>query len=87
MRTKRKLAFAIEELIAVLMLSLIIFLRCRQAALIERGGGGLGGECLVFLLPAFYYIAKIELLKHLPWKHIKEMTRYENGPDGQHAAH
>jgi len=50
--------FWLMELTVVLLATAAAFAWGRQTALIERGYAAYGGEYLLLLIPAFYYIAK-----------------------------
>lgn len=57
MKSKRTLAAALE-LVAVLLAAGLVFAWGRQAARVERGCRAAGGEYMLLVLPAVYYIGK-----------------------------
>lgn len=61
-RKKRSLAVIMLELAIVLLATALAFVWGRQTARIERGYDAFGGEYLLLLLPAMYYIGKRTLL-------------------------
>lgn len=61
-RKKRSLAAVMLELAIVLLVTALAFVWGRQTAQIERGYDTFGGEYLLLLLPAMYYIGKRTLL-------------------------
>lgn len=58
MNGRKKRAAAAVELAAVLTITAAAFVWGQRAALIERGYDARGGECLLLLIPAIYYIGK-----------------------------
>ena len=54
---RRQIAAAVE-LAAVLTITAAAFAWGQRAAMIERGYDARGGECLLLLIPAIYYIGK-----------------------------
>lgn len=54
---KNRIAAAVE-LAAVLLITAAAFAWGQRAAMIERGYDARGGECLLLLIPAIYYIGK-----------------------------
>ena len=58
MNRKKNWAAAAVELAAVLLASAVAFAWGQRAALIERGYTARGGEYLLLLIPAIYYIGK-----------------------------
>lgn len=61
-RKKRSLAAIMLELVIVLLVTALAFVWGRQTAQIERGYDAFGGEYLLLLLPAMYYIGKRTIL-------------------------
>lgn len=62
MKPKRSLASILLELAAVLLVTALAFVWGKQTARIERGYEAIGGEYLLFLLPAIYYTGKRTIL-------------------------
>lgn len=62
MKSERSLASVVLELAAVLLMTALAFAWGKQTAMIERGYEAIGGEYLLLLLPAIYYIGKRTLL-------------------------
>lgn len=62
MKSKRRLASVTLELAAVLLVTALAFAWGVQAARAERGCTAIGGEYLLLLLPAMYYIGKRTIL-------------------------
>ena len=58
MNRKKNWAAAAVELAAVLLATAAAFAWGQRAALIERGYTARGGEYLLLLIPAIYYIGK-----------------------------
>lgn len=58
MSAKRNRIAAAVELAAVLTITAAAFAWGQRAAMIERGYDARGGECLLLLIPAIYYIGK-----------------------------
>lgn len=58
MNRKRGRIAAAVELAAVLTITAAAFAWGQRAAMIERGYDARGGECLLLLIPAIYYIGK-----------------------------
>lgn len=58
MNRKKNWAAAAVELAAVLLATAAAFAWGQRAALIERGHAAHGGEYLLLLIPAIYYIGK-----------------------------
>jgi len=49
---------AAAELASVILITAAAFAVGRKAALLERGCEAYGGECLLILIPVFYYVIK-----------------------------
>lgn len=62
MKSKRSLASVALEPLVVLLLTAAAFAWGKQTALAERGYEAVGGEYLLLLLPAIYYISKQMIL-------------------------
>lgn len=62
MEPKRSLVSVLFELAAVLLMTALIFVWGKQVAQAERGYDAYGGEYLLLLLPAIYYISKQVIL-------------------------
>lgn len=58
MRRKRKNRLAAAELLAVLIVTAVAFIKGRGYALAWRGYEAVGGEFMLLLLPIIYYEAK-----------------------------
>lgn len=58
MRRKKKSRLAAAELLAVLIVTAVVFIKSRGYALAWRGYEAVGGECMLLLLPIIYYEAK-----------------------------
>lgn len=62
MKPKRSLVSVACELLAVILITGTAFMWGKGVALAERGYEAIGGEYLIFLLPAIYYIGKRTIL-------------------------
>lgn len=62
MKPKRSLASVVLELAAVFLVTALAFAWGRQVAQTERGYNAIGGEHLLLLLPAMYYVGKQTIL-------------------------
>ena len=58
MRRKKKSRLAAAELLAVLIVTAVVFIKSRGYALAWRGYEAVGGEFMLLLLPIIYYEAK-----------------------------
>lgn len=58
MKLKRKSRLAAAELLAVLIVTAVAFIKGRGYALAWRGYEAVGGEFMLLLLPIIYYEAK-----------------------------
>ena len=58
MRRKRKSRLAAAELIGILTVTAVVFIKARAYAGAWRGYDAMGGEFLLLLLPIIYYLAK-----------------------------
>lgn len=58
MKRKRKSRLAAAELLAVLIVTAVAFIKGRGYALAWRGYEAVGGEFMLLLLPIIYYEAK-----------------------------
>jgi len=58
MKPPRSLASVAGELLAVLLITGAAFMWGKETAMAERGYEAIGGEYLLLLIPAIYYIGK-----------------------------
>lgn len=65
MRHKKKSCLAAAELLAVLMVTAVVFVKSRGYALAWRGYEAVGGEFMLLLLPIIYYEAKRIILDYV----------------------
>ena len=65
MRHKKKSRLAAAELLAVLMVTAVVFVKSRGYALAWRGYEAVGGEFMLLLLPIIYYEAKRIILDYV----------------------
>lgn len=79
MKPKRNLASMTLELLAVLLLTAFMFVWGRRTAWTERGYEAVGGEYLLLLLPAIYYIGKWTVLDWIA--QIRNQRRERNGSE------
>lgn len=59
---KRKKRYGKGELVAVLVITIIAFGWAASAARIQRGYAAFGGEYMILVFPAVYYLAKKTIL-------------------------
>ena len=64
MRRKKKSRLAAAELLAVLIVTAVVFIKSRGYALAWRGYEAVGGEFMLLLLPIIYYEAKRIILDY-----------------------
>ncbi len=64
MRHKKKSRLAAAELLAVLIVTAVVFTKSRGYALAWRGYEAIGGEFMLLLLPIIYYKAKRIILDY-----------------------
>ena len=65
MRLKKKSRLAAAELLAVLIVTAVVFIKSRGYALAWRGYEAVGGEFMLLLLPIIYYEAKRIILDYV----------------------
>lgn len=65
MRRKKKSRLAAAELLAVLIVTAVVFIKSRGYALAWRGYEAVGGELMLLLLPIIYYEAKRIILDYV----------------------
>ena len=65
MRRKKKSRLAAAELLAVLIVTAVVFIKSRGYALAWRGYEAVGGEFMLLLLPIIYYEAKRIILDYV----------------------
>lgn len=65
MRRKKKSRLAAAELLAVLIVTAVVFIKSRGYALARRGYEAVGGEFMLLLLPIIYYEAKRIILDYV----------------------
>ena len=65
MRHKKKSRLAAAELLAVLIVTAVVFIKSRGYALAWRGYEAVGGEFTLLLLPIIYYEAKRIILDYV----------------------
>ena len=65
MRHKKKSRLAAAELLAVLIVTAVVFIKSRGYALAWRGYEAVGGEFMLLLLPIIYYEAKRIILDYV----------------------
>ena len=65
MRRKKKSRLAAAELLAVLIVTAVVFIKSRGSALAWRGYEAVGGEFMLLLLPIIYYEAKRIILDYV----------------------
>lgn len=65
MRHKKKSRLAAAELLAVLMVTAVVFVKSRGYALAWRGYEAVGGEFMLLLPPIIYYEAKRIILDYV----------------------
>ena len=65
MRRKKKSRLAAAELLAVLIVTAVVFIKSRGYALEWRGYEAVGGEFMLLLLPIIYYEAKRIILDYV----------------------
>lgn len=65
MRRKKKSRLAAAELLAVLIVTAVVFIKSRGYALAWRGYEAVGGEFMLLLLPTIYYEAKRIILDYV----------------------
>ena len=65
MRRKKKSRLAAAELLAVLIVTALVFIKSRGYALAWRGYEAVGGEFMLLLLPIIYYEAKRIILDYV----------------------
>lgn len=64
MKRKKKSRLAAAELLAVLIVTAVVFIKSRGYALAWRGYEAVGGEFMLLLLPIIYYEAKRIILDY-----------------------
>lgn len=77
MRRKKKSRLAAAELIAVLIVTAVVFIKSRGYALAWRGYETVGGELMLLLLPIIYYEAKRIILDFV----ADFIELYRNAPE------
>lgn len=82
MKAKRSLASVACELLAVLLITGTAFMAGKGVALYERGYEAIGGEYLVLLLPAMYYMGKRIAADWIADIRQSKKRRYKNGQGG-----
>lgn len=65
MRHKKKSRLAAAELLVVLIVTAVVFIKSRGYALAWRGYEAVGGELMLLLLPIIYYEAKRIILDYV----------------------
>ena len=65
MRHKKKSRLAAAELLAVLIVTAVVFIKSMGYALAWRGYEAVGGEFMLLLLPIIYYEAKRIILDYV----------------------
>lgn len=65
MRRKKKSRLAAAELLAVLIVTAVVFIKSGGYALAWRGYEAVGGEFMLLLLPIIYYEAKRIILDYV----------------------
>lgn len=65
MRHKKKSRLAAAELLVVLIVTAVVFIKSRGYALAWRGYEAVGGEFMLLLLPIIYYEAKRIILDYV----------------------
>ncbi len=65
MRRKKKSRLAAAELLAVLIVTAVVFIKSRGYALAWRGYEAVGGEFMLLLLPIIYYEEKRIILDYV----------------------
>ena len=65
MRRKKKSRLAAAELLAVLIVTAVVFIKSMGYALAWRGYEAVGGEFMLLLLPIIYYEAKRIILDYV----------------------
>lgn len=65
MRRKKKSRLAAAEVLAVLIVTAVVFTKGLSAALAWRGHEAVGGEFMLLLLPIIYYEAKRIILDYV----------------------
>ncbi len=65
MKRKKKSRLAAAELLAVLIVTAVVFIKSRGYALAWRGYEAVGGEFMLLLLPIIYYEAKRIILDYV----------------------
>ena len=65
MKPKKKSRLAAAELLAVLIVTAVVFIKSRGYALAWRGYEAVGGEFMLLLLPIIYYEAKRIILDYV----------------------
>lgn len=65
MRRKKKSRLAAAELLVVLIVTAVVFIKSRGYALAWRGYEAVGGEFMLLLLPIIYYEAKRIILDYV----------------------
>lgn len=65
MRRKKKSRLAAAELLAVLIVTAVVFIKSRGYALAWCGYEAVGGEFMLLLLPIIYYEAKRIILDYV----------------------
>ena len=77
MKQKKKSRLAAAELIAVLIVTAVVFIKSRGYALAWRGYEAVGGELMLLLLPIIYYEAKRIILDFV----ADFIELYRNAPE------
>lgn len=65
MKHKKKSRLAAAELLAVLIVTAVVFIKSRGYTLAWRGYEAVGGEFMLLLLPIIYYEAKRIILDYV----------------------